>query len=153
MVRGYALCDTRIEAWLFKAGKQVSRQADATPPMWRFPLDQEIANVTARLPYLDFSTATFPFSPSASGVSFTCLPSRHVEEKTGRFQSPRGRFSTAPRHWMRCLRTRTSFLSLSLARRYAQLCEETELENLRAWNTHLAQSNGNSTRSEVKGLP
>lgn len=67
--------------------RQASKQADATPSLARhFPLGQEIANVAAHLPYLDFSTAIFPFSPSASGVSFTCLPSRRVEERADRFQ-------------------------------------------------------------------
>lgn len=35
--------------------------------------------------------------PSASGVSFTCLSFRRAEERAGRFQSPRGGSSTAPR--------------------------------------------------------
>jgi len=131
MVRGYALCDTRIEAWLFKAGKQ----ADATRRRGVSPSARKLRTSRRAYHTLIFRQRFSPF-PSASGVSFTCLPSRCAEERAGRFQSPRGRSSTAPR------RKKTGWdlaCPTSLARCYTQRCEEKELENLRAWNTHLEE--------------
>lgn len=85
-IRGYALCDTRIEAWLFKAGKQarydatLRRRVSSSP--FASPVDQEIANVTGRLPCLDFSTAIFPFPVSFRRLFY--LPAFPPAASTGR---------------------------------------------------------------------
>lgn len=96
-IRGYVLCDTRIEAWLFKAGKQARHDTTL-----RFPLGQEIANVTWRLPRVLIFRQRFSSFPSASAVSFTCplsllsaASTRREEQEEGTSQPPRGRFSTA----------------------------------------------------------
>lgn len=101
--RGYALCDTRIEAWLFKADLHE-----------RFPLaSQEIANVAVLLRCrLIFRQRFSPF-PSTSGVSFTRQPVRPTMRGAGRFQPPRG----GRREARRSDEVRSTFCSIDTARR------------------------------------